>query len=144
MIMLHIEELLFDQFVNNECLLLVGGGVREFLPDCVIKKMQEFCDEYNGCPCFDCRYKYFCHNEEVQKQLIERCLVPFIEYYQFKFGEPVDPAKNGSKELERLYDEYNEYEYEKEVERLYFKDLFKDYFEQKKISNIMNKCMYYE
>ena len=54
------------------------------LPDCIKKKIQEFCDEYNGCPCLECRERYLRFNKEVIEEFIERCEHIIKDYFEQK------------------------------------------------------------
>ena len=82
--MKHIELVLFQLFVGSEMLLKAGFHARECLPYCIIKKMEEFCNNYKGCPCFACKKNYFYYNKDVEEEFKLSCLVPFMEHYQFK------------------------------------------------------------
>ena len=81
----HLEEVLFCQFEGSDMLLRAGFQAGECLPYCVRKKMQEFCNNYKGCRCLDCRENYICYNRDVERELMKSCIIPFMDYYEFKY-----------------------------------------------------------
>ena len=52
--------------------------------DRIKKKIQEFYNEYKGCPCLDCKHTYFCFNKEVAEAFIERCENLIKDYFEQK------------------------------------------------------------
>ena len=87
--------------------------------DRIKKKIQEFYNEYKGCPCTSCRERYFCENKAIVVDLIERCkdllkdddeydkikreVVQFYEDYEIDDDDDDEDEKKNIREIVRLY-----------------------------------------